>query len=74
MKPGQFIEYNLSNIFQENSYTTCGGETIPQPFSEKPNFKNLSIKFYKFCFFCLPSWGLSKQIETKLKTTSFYLM
>ena len=36
MKPGQLIEYNLSNSFLENSYTKCGGETIARPFSKKP--------------------------------------
>ena len=35
MKPGQLIEYNLRNIFLEKSYTKCGGETSPRPFSEK---------------------------------------
>ena len=35
MKPGQLIEYSLRNIFLEKSYTKCGGETIPRPFSKK---------------------------------------
>ena len=30
---GQFIEYNMRNIFLEKSYTKCGGETSPRPFS-----------------------------------------
>ena len=34
MKFGQLIEYNMRNIFQK-SYTKCGGETSPRPFSEK---------------------------------------
>ena len=32
---GQLIEYNKRNILLENSYTKCGGETIPRPFSQK---------------------------------------
>ena len=32
---GQLIEYNVRNIFLEKSYTKCGGETIPRPFSKK---------------------------------------
>ena len=32
---GQVIEYNMKNIFFEKSYTDCGGETIPRPFSKK---------------------------------------
>ena len=35
MKFGQLIEYNLRNIFLEKSYTKCGGETSPRPFSGK---------------------------------------
>ena len=35
MKYGQLIEYNMRNIFLEKSYTRCGGETIPRPFSKK---------------------------------------
>ena len=33
MKSGQLIEHNMRNIFQK-SYTKCGGETSPRPFSE----------------------------------------
>ena len=35
MKFGQLIEYTMRNIFLENSYTKCSGETIPRSFSEK---------------------------------------
>ena len=35
IKFGQLIEYNMRNIFLKNSYTKCGGETSPRPFSEK---------------------------------------
>ena len=35
MKFGQSIEYKMWNIFVEKSYTKCGGETIPRPFSKK---------------------------------------
>ena len=35
IKFGQLIEYNMRNIFLEKSYTKCGGETSPRPFSEK---------------------------------------
>ena len=34
MKYGQLLEYNR-NIFVEKSYTNCGGETSPRPFSKK---------------------------------------
>ena len=35
MKCGQLIEYNMRNIFLEKSYTKCGAETSPRPFSGK---------------------------------------
>ena len=35
MKIGQLIEYNLRNIFVAKSYTKCGRETSPRPFSGK---------------------------------------
>ena len=35
IKFGQLIEYNMRKNFLEKSYTKCGGETIPRPFSEK---------------------------------------
>ena len=31
----QLIKYNMGKIFLENSYTKCGGETIPRSFSKK---------------------------------------
>ena len=34
-KFGQLIGGNIRNIFLENSYTKCDGETSPRPFSEK---------------------------------------
>ena len=35
MKFDQLIEYNTRNIFREKSYTKCGREIIPRPFSKK---------------------------------------
>ena len=35
MKFAQLIEYNMRNIFLEKSCTTCSGETILRPFSQK---------------------------------------
>ena len=35
MKFVQLIECNMRNIFLEKSYTKCGAETSPKPFSEK---------------------------------------
>ena len=76
MKFGKLIEYNLKNIFLEKSYTKCGGENIPRPFLKNQNRAYLwinSLKFYIFCFYCLPSWGLMKVIEIKMQITRIYL-
>ena len=35
IKFGQLIEYNMRNIFVGKSYTNCGVETIPRPFSKQ---------------------------------------
>ena len=32
MKFGQKIEYNMRNVFREQSYTKCGGVAIARPF------------------------------------------
>ena len=34
---GQLIEYKTRNIFREKSYTKCGAETVPRPFSKNQN-------------------------------------
>ena len=34
MKFGQLVEYNMSNILIEKSYTKWGEETIPRPLSK----------------------------------------
>ena len=35
MKFSQLIQYDMKNGFLEKSYTKCGGETSPRPFSKK---------------------------------------
>ena len=42
MKFGELIEYHMRNIFIEKSYTKCGGQTIPRPFSEKIKIEHIS--------------------------------
>ena len=37
MKSGQWIEYNMRNIFVGKSYTKCSGETISRPFAKNQN-------------------------------------
>ena len=38
MKFGELIEYNMTNIFLEKSFTKCSRETIPRPLSKKSKF------------------------------------
>ena len=73
MKFGQLIECNTRNIFLEKSYTNCGVETRPRPFSEKLNWPYIwinGLKFFAVCFYCMQSWGLSKYTETKLQLSN----
>ena len=71
MKFGQLIEYNMrKKIFLKIIHKMrwrCYSQT---PFLKYQNWAYLwinSLKFYTACFYCVPSWGLSKKIETKLR-------
>ena len=72
MKFHQFIEYNTKNIFLEKPFTERGEKTSPRPFSEKLNL-NIFLDQQSKILYCIPSWGLSKYIETKLQTACLYL-
>ena len=53
------------------------GKLFPEPFSKNQNWAYFWInvlKFYTACFYCMPSWGLSKYIEIKLQITWSYLI
>ena len=74
IKFGQLIECNR-NIFLEKSSTKCSRKTSPRSFFKK---SKLSISrdqvwsFIQFVIIVCPSWGLPKDIETKVLTTWFY--
>ena len=53
MKFGQLIEYNIKNIFLEKSYTKCGRETIPRPFSKKSKLSLTLDQHFKVYIFGL---------------------
>ena len=59
IKFGQLIESSLRNIFLEKSYTKCGGETIPRPFTY------LWINILKF-YFIFIVWQI-KDYRNRLK-------
>ena len=69
MKFGQLIEYNMKKCFLKKSYTKYGGETLPDLLLKSWNLVYLwinNLKLYAVCFYCMPSWVLSKYIEIKL--------
>ena len=41
MELGELIEYFIRNIFLKKSYTKCGGEAIPRPFSKKNKIEHI---------------------------------
>ena len=71
IKFGQLIKCNMTNIFPNKSYSL-----FPDPFLKDENWGNLwiySLTFHLVCFYCMPSSGLSKYVETKLQTSCFYV-
>ena len=52
MKVSQLIEYNLTNIFLEESYTKHGEETIPRPFFKKSKLR-ISLDQYSKVLYIL---------------------
>ena len=67
IKFGQLIECNMRNIFLEKSYTKCGGETSPRPFSEKLKL------LYTVCFYCMASWGYGNILKLTCRPLAFTL-
>ena len=45
MNLSQLIECNMGNVFIEKSYTKCGEETIPRPFSKKSKFSISNVLY-----------------------------
>ena len=63
MKFGQLIEYNLRNIFLEKSYTKCGGETIPRPFSKKSKLSISLDQYSKVSYILFLLFATLRTIE-----------
>ena len=60
---------NMRNIFLKKSNTKCIDKLFQDPFGKIQNWVYLRISCIKFdtvWFYCMPSWGLSKNIETEL--------
>ena len=50
MKTGQSLQYNVRNISLEKSFTKCGRETIPRPFSKKLNLSTSLDQYSKVLY------------------------
>ena len=77
MKFGQLIEYKTETFFMKDHRQDVVEKLFPDPFLKNQNWACLwinSLKFYTICFYCMPSWGLSKDINAKPQTTFFYLI
>ena len=68
-KFGQLIEYNMRNIFLERSYTKCGGEIFPRPFSENQNWGYK--KFIQFIFIVCQVEGYRIILEINYRPLAF---
>ena len=64
IKFGKLIEYNMTNIFIERSYTKCGGETIPGPFSKKSKFSISLVQKSKVLYRFLLLYAKLRAIKT----------
>ena len=56
MNFGQLIQYNLTNIFLEKSYTKCGGESIPRPIIKKSKLSIPLDQCSKVIYFVFIVW------------------
>ena len=76
MKFGQLIEYNMRNIFLENSHAKYGGETSLRPFFSKIKiehiFRSTVWNFVQSVFIVCLSRGLSTYTKIKVPTFSSY--
>ena len=63
MKFDQLIEYNMRNTFAKKSYTKCGGESCPRPFSEKSKMIMFPDQYFKVLYSLFLSYANLRAIE-----------
>ena len=61
----------LKYIFLKKSYTKCGAETIPRPFSKNQDLDQLYKVLYSL-YLLFTKLKATKYIETKLQTTCYF--
>ena len=62
-------------FFLKNQTQNVLENLFPDPFQKIQNWACLtsnSLTFYTVCFYCMPSWWLSKYVEAMLQNTCFY--
>ena len=59
-------KYNLRNIILENSYTKCGGETIPRPFSKNSKLGISLDQYFKVLYIFFSLFAKLRTIEIDL--------
>ena len=78
MKFSLLIECNMKNIFLEKSYTKCGGETSPRPFSEKLKLSisldQQSKVLYSLFLLYVQVEGCRNILKLSCRPTCFYLI
>ena len=76
MKFGQLIEYIMTSIFLEKSYTRYVGELFPGTFLKSRNWAYLWInsQFHIVCFFCMKLRTIKnkKRSATNFSTQHFF--
>ena len=70
MKTGQPIEYNLTNVFLEKSYTKCGGKTIPRPFFKKSILSIFLDQYSKSLYILFLLFAKLRTIESDWNKTA----
>ena len=73
MEFGQLIEYNLTNIFLERSYTKCGGEIIPKPFFKKSKLSLSLDQYYKVLYILLLLFPKLRTIKSDWNKAAYHL-
>ena len=71
MKFGRLIEYDIRNIFLEISYSKCGAETCPRPFSGKVKLSILWINTLKFVSIISQVEGSRNILKLSCKSLAF---
>ena len=74
MKFGQLMEYNMTNIFLEKSYSKCGRETISRPFSKKSKFSTSLDQYFKVLYILFYLFVKLRTIESDWKEAADHLL